>query len=127
VQLAQYPVLCHVLKGTFHATKSHSCHDIQLRGMEKQFIQCKYLESIGPSSTYFPFTQVSHLQACNAAGINYTLSFCMPSSTATRFSPDDVVFLPVALAKQSKQGKLLEEFIIPFFSTQFRGLSHTDA
>jgi len=32
----------------------------------------KYLESIGLSSTYFPITQVSHLQASNAAGINYT-------------------------------------------------------
>jgi len=61
-----------------------------------------------------PITQVSHLQACNAAGINNTFLFCRPSSIATKFSPEEVVFLPAALAKQSRQGEPLEEF---FFSS----------
>jgi len=86
----------------------HHCHVIQPRGMYKQSFSTS--ESIGLSSTYFPFNQVSHLYTCNAAGINDTFSFCWPSSTATRFSLEEAVFLPADLAKQSRQGKPLYEF-----------------
>ena len=99
---------------------SHHCCVIQLHEMYKHFLST-YVESTG-LSTYFPITHVSHLQACNAAGINCTFSFCRPCSIATRFSPEEVVFLPAALAKQSRQGKPLGQILFLFFSTQFRGL-----
>ena len=97
-----------LLKGAFYAT----CRPPLPHYTATWNVQAvlKYLESIGLSSTYFPFTQVSHLQACNAAGINDIFSFHRPSRTATRFSLEKVVFLPAALTKQSMQGKSLKEF-----------------
>ena len=86
--IGKHPLLYSVLKGAFHAT----CRPPLPRYTAAWNVQAvfKYVESIGLSSTYFTFTQVSHLQACNAAGINDTLSFRKPNSTATRFSLEEV-------------------------------------
>ena len=81
--LGKHPLLCSVLKVAFHAT----CRPPLLRYTAAWNVQAvlKYLKSIGLSSMNFPFTQVSHLQDCNTADINNTLSFHRPNSTATRF------------------------------------------
>ena len=117
--IGKHPLLCLVLKGAFHAT-SRPPLPCYTAAWNVQTV-LKYLESIG-LSTDFPITQVSHLQACSAPGINYIFSFCRPSSIAKRFSPEEVVFFPVALAKQSMQGKPLKKF---FFSS-FPHMSSTD-
>ena len=59
VTIGKHPLLCSVLKGAFHAT----CRPPLPRYTAAWNVQAvlKYLESIGLSSTYFPFTQVSHL------------------------------------------------------------------
>ena len=90
----------------------HTCRPSLLCYTAAQNVQAvlKYLKSIGLSSTYFSFTQVSHLQVCNAAGINYIFLFRKPSSTAAKFSAEEMVFLPAVLAKQAREGKLLKEF-----------------
>ena len=116
--IGKHLLLCRVLKGAFHAT----CRPLLPRYTAAWNVQAvlKYLES-SVSSTYFLLTQISHLQACNTAGINYTFLFRRPSSTATRFSPEDVVFLPAALAKQLRQGKALKKF---FFHTIQRSVPY---
>ena len=83
VTIGKRPLLYDVLKGAFYTT----CRPSSPRYTAARNVQAilKYLKSIGLSSTYFPFTQVSHLQACNAAGINYTFLFCRPSNTAANF------------------------------------------
>ena len=119
--IGKHPLLCLELKGAFQATCRPPLPCYTAAWNEQTVL--KYLESI-VLSKYFPITWVSHLQACNAAGNNYTFSFCRPSSIATRFSPKEVVFLPATLAKQSRQRKSLEEFFFILFSTQFIGLDN---
>jgi len=61
------------------------------------------------NKVYVHLLQVSYLQACNAARPSHSANLVALWLDHQKFSPEEVVFLPVALAKQSREGKPLKE------------------
>ena len=112
ISIGKHPMICRVLKGAFNArpplpryTSTWSVETV-----------LHYLESIGPSTSLslklltFKLTMLLALTRPSRSADLASLQL-----DHRQFNPEGVVFLPVALAKQSRQGKPLKEFFFPSF------------
>ena len=112
VTIGKHPMICRVHKGAFNARpplpRYTATWNVQT--------VLHYLENLGPSASLSlkPLTFT----------LTMLLALTRPSHSADmaslqidhqQFSPEGVEFLPAALAKQSRQGKPLKEFIFPSF------------
>ena len=112
VTIGKHPLICRVHQGVFN-TRPPLPH--YTATCTSQTVLC-YLENIGPSSSlslkYLSF-KLTMLLALTRPSRSADLASLQLSHR--RFSPEGVMFLPAALAKQSRQGKLLKEFFFLSF------------
>ena len=110
--IGKHPMICRMLKGAFNArpplpryTATWSVETVLL-----------FLESLGPSTSLslksltFKLTMLLAL-----TGPSRSADLASLQLDHRQFSPEGVVFLPAALAKQSRQGKPLRKFFFPSF------------
>ena len=112
VEVGKYPMVTRLLKGAFHGRPPlpHYTSTWDVRTV------LDYIEGLGSNSS-FSLKQLSY-KLC------MLLSLTRPSRSADlaslqvdrcRFSLEGVTFLPAALAKQSRQGRVLKEYFFPSF------------
>ena len=112
MEVGKHPMLTRLLKGAFHARpplpRYTSTWDVRT--------VLNYIEGLGSNSS-LSLKQLSY-KLC------MLLALTRPSRSADlaslqvyrcRFSPEGVTFLPAALAKQSRQGRVLKESFFPSF------------
>ena len=112
VAVGQHPTVCHLFKGAFHERpplpRYTATWDVQT--------VIQYLESLGPT-TALPLKFLTFKLVMLLALTRPSRSADLVSLQLDRrhFSPEGVVYLPAALAKQSAQGKPLKEYFFPSF------------
>ena len=112
VAVGKHPLICCVLKGVFNARPPLPCYTATWNVQ----IVLQYLEGLGSSTSLllkFLTFKLARLLALTRPSCSADLAALQLGHR--RFSPEGVVFLPAALAKQSRQGKPLKEFFFPSF------------